>query len=113
MSTIYKDKLIEVTEEGVTFRNYYFPFGDRSIPFDQIERVEVGPSSVLDGGWRLWGTGDFRTWFPLDMKRPRRDRIFVASLRESSRRIGFTVEDAPQVERVLRERGLLREKSPA
>jgi hypothetical protein len=113
MSTIYKDKLIEVTDEGITFHRYYFPFGDRSIPFAQIERVEVGSPSVIDGSWRLWGTGDFRTWFPLDGERPKRDRIFVATVRDSSRRIGFTVEDAPQVERVLRERRLLHETTSA
>jgi hypothetical protein len=110
MRTVYKDKLIEVTDEGVKFRRYYFPVGDRSVSFAQIERVQVGSPSAMDGSWRLWGTSDFRTWFPLDGKRPKRDRIFVAFLRNSSRRIGFTVEDALQVEKVLRERGLLHEK---
>jgi hypothetical protein len=108
MSTIYKDKFIEVTDEGITFHRYYFPFaGARHVSFAQIERVEVRPPSVLGGSWRLWGTTDFRTWFPLDGKRPARDRIFVASLRDTSRRIGFTVEDSPKVERLLSERGLL------
>lgn len=109
MSTIYKDKLIEVTDEGVTFHRYYFPFGNRSVSFAQIERIEVGSPSIFDGSWRLWGTSDFRTWFPLDGRRPSRDRIFVASLRDSSRRIGFTVEDSSEVARVLKERGLLHE----
>jgi hypothetical protein len=111
MSTVYKDKLIEVTDKGITFHRYYFPFGDRTIPFAQIEHIDVGPPSIIAGSWRLWGTSDFRTWFPLDWKRPKRDRIFVASLRYSSRRIGFTVEDGSRVERILRELKLLLEKS--
>lgn len=106
MSTIYKDKLIEVTDAGVIFHRYYFPFGDRRVSFEQIDEVKVEPASVGDS-WRLWGTSDFRTWFPLDTKRPARDRIFVASLRGSSRRIGFTVEDSAKVEDVLKQRGLL------
>ena len=108
MSTIYKDKLIEVTDEGVIFHRYYFPFGDRRVAFDQIEAVKVEPASGGDS-WRLWGTSDFRTWFPLDTKRPARDRIFVASLRGTSRRIGFTVENSGKVEDVLKQRGLIRE----
>jgi hypothetical protein len=110
MSILYKDKLVEVTDEAVTFHRYYFPFGDRSVPFTEIERVEAGPPSIMDGSWRIWGTSDFRTWFPLDSRRPKRDRIFVASLRGTRRRIGFTVEDSPKLEGILKERGLLHEK---
>jgi hypothetical protein len=65
----------------------------------------------VGGSWRIWGTGDFQTWFPLDGKRPRRDRIFVASLRDTSQRIGFTVEDSQKVAGILEERGLLRKNS--
>jgi len=106
MSTVYKDKLIELGDAAVTFRRYYFPFGDRRVPFDEIERVQVEPAATGDN-WRLWGTSDFQTWFPLDTKRPARDRIFIASLRGTSRRIGFTVENSRKVEEVLRQRGLI------
>ena len=107
MNTIYRDKLIELTDEGVTFHRYYFPFGDRSVSFSEMERIEVRPASITDGSWRLWGTGDFRTWFPLDASRPARDRIFTVILRNARRRIGFTVEHPAEVEGVLKERGLL------
>ena len=109
MSSRYKDKLIEISDEAVTFRRYYIPFGNRRVSFDQIERVNVGPPSGRAVSWRLFGTSDARTWFPLDWKRPTRDKIFVAFLRGSWGRIGFTVEDSRKVAGVLRERGLLHE----
>jgi len=107
MPSHYQDKLVELTDDAITFHHYYFPFGDRSVPFKQIEHIEVTSVPPMTERWRLWGTGDFRTWFPLDMKRPKRDRIFIASLRGSHLRIGFTVEDSAQVEAILKDAGLL------
>jgi hypothetical protein len=110
MSTLYKDKLIELTEQEIVFHRYYFPFGgDKHVLLSHIASVKVKPASVFGGSWRIWGTDDFRTWFPLDGRRPGRDRVFVASLRDSSRRIGFTVENSQQLTDVLKERGLLQE----
>jgi hypothetical protein len=112
MSTLYKDSLVEVTDQEIVFRRYYFPFGSaRHVPLSQIANILARPPSLVGGSWRIWGTGDFQTWFPLDGKRPRRDRIFVASLRDTSQRIGFTVEDSQKVAGILEERGLLRKNS--
>jgi hypothetical protein len=108
MSTRYKDKLIEVSDEAVTFINY-FPLFNRRVPLSRIERVNVAPPSDASVQWRLWGTSDGRTWFPLDWKRRTRDKIFVAFLRGSWGRIGFTVEDSRKVAGVFRDRGLLHE----
>jgi hypothetical protein len=108
MSTIYQDKLIEITDREIIFHRYYFLFdGDRHVLLSDIERVQVRQPSFLGGSWRIWGSSDLRTWFPFDSRRPSRDQIFFAYLRKSSRRIGFTVEDSQKVTRVLRERGLL------
>jgi hypothetical protein len=110
VSTTYKDSLVEITEQEIVFHHYYFLFGnDKHVPLSQIESVQVRPPSFFGGSWRLWGSGDFRTWFPLDSHRPSRDRIFIASLRGRFRRIGFTVEDSQEVTGILRERGLLNE----
>jgi hypothetical protein len=108
MSISYKDKLVEITDQEVVFHRYYFPFGTaKRVPLSQIETVQARRPSVASGSWRIWGTGDFATWFPLDFGRPNRDTIFVASLRGASQRIGFTVEDSQKVAEVLKERGLL------
>jgi hypothetical protein len=112
VSANYKDGLIEITDQEIIFRRYYFPFGgDKHVLLSQIESIQVKPPSFFGGSWRLWGTGDplFRTWFPLDGARPNRDRIFIASVRGKSPRIGFTVENSEQVTSILKERGLLTE----
>jgi hypothetical protein len=114
MNTLYKDGLVEITDQEVVFHRYYFPFGgDKHVPLNQIERVEVRQPSALGGSWRIWGTGNFRTWFPLDGARPSRDAIFIAFLRGCFVRIGFTVERSKEITQVLRERGLLHEAAPA
>ena len=114
MNTIYKDRLIEVTDQEVVFHRYYFPFcGDKRVALTHIESIQVKQPSLFGGSWRIWGTGDFLTWFPLDSERPRRDQIFLASLRNSSRRIGFTVEDSQTVRTILRELGLLHDTPAA
>jgi hypothetical protein len=112
MSTLYEDGLIEVTDQEIVFRRYYFPSGAaKRVPLDQLERVEVRKPSFFGGSWRLWGTGNFRTWFPWDGARPSRDRIFIAYLRGSYLRIGFTVEHSQKVIEILKKRGLLQETS--
>jgi hypothetical protein len=128
MSTIYQDPLIEITDQDIVFHHYYFPFGqDRRVPFADIAsigaesdetrpciaQVAIRPPSFFGGSWRIWGTGNFRTWFPCDFGRPFRDRIFIASLRNSVRRIGFTVEDSQKVTSILRAKGLLQETPSA
>jgi hypothetical protein len=112
MSTLYQDRLIELTEQEMVFHYYYFPFGDKRVHLDQITAIQVRPAGLLTGSWRIWGTGDFRTWFPLDLMRPSRDRIFIATLRDARPRIGFTVEDGSDLEAIFRERGLLQDSSP-
>jgi hypothetical protein len=113
MNILYKDGLIEITDQELVFRRYYFPFGGRKhIPLSQIESVRAKQPSISFGSWRIWGGGP-RTWFPLDWSRPRRDTIFTAILRGRFLRIGFTVEDSRSVKSILRERGLLRETSSA
>ena len=108
MKTLYKDGLVEITDQEVIFHRYYFPFGgDKHVPLSQIESVEVRPPSFLGGSWRIWGSSDLRTWFPLDGARPSRDRIFITHLRGRSHRICFTVERSKEVAEILRQRGLL------
>jgi hypothetical protein len=109
MNTLYKDGLVEITDREVIFRRYYFPFGgDKHVPLDQIERVQIRPPSIWFGSWRIWGSGG-RTWFPLDGARPSRDAIFVAFLRGCFMRIGFTVEHSKEAAEVLRGQGLLQQ----
>ncbi len=107
VKTIYSDKLVEITEDSILFRWYYFPFGRRRVALSKIDRIVVMEPSLLGGKWRIHGTSDFKTWFPCDWKRPTRDKIFVATLRNKWMRIGFTVEDSEKVQKILEEKKLL------
>jgi hypothetical protein len=112
MNTLYKDGLVEITDQEIVFLRYYCPFAsDKHVPWEQIERVEIKQPGFWGGSWRIWGSGDFHTWFPLDGARPNRDRIFIMFLRNRYWRIGFTVEHFKEVTDILNEHGLLREPS--
>ena len=45
--------------------------------------------------------GDFRTWFPHDKNRNKRDCIFILHRHEKWWRIGFTVENSEAVRDLL------------
>ena len=104
---LYSDGLVEITEGCICFKNYYFPVGSKYISFSDILSVTTAHPNWLNGKYRLHGSGDLRTWFPRDWHRPSRSEIFYAHVRNSSRCIGFTVEDAVRVEQILRDKHLL------
>jgi hypothetical protein len=110
---LYADTLVEITRDSIVFRNYYFPFGSKKISLDHVKTVEILKPTLLNGKWRIHGTGDFRTWFPRDMKRPSRDSIFIMTLRNRWWRIGFTVENANAVKQIFEEKGLIRAENAA
>jgi hypothetical protein len=99
----YADRLVRLTPDRIRFRWYYFPIGTKSVPLNQIDRVET---YSVTGCLRLWGTGDFRTWFPLDFKRPVRKCIYVLYRKSGFVRIGFTVKDDERFQAALRQAGI-------
>jgi len=106
---IYRDNLISITENEMVFEHYYFPTGTKKVvQLADIEWVTVKEPTFWNGKWRLHGTGNFKTWYPRDFKRPKRDRIFFVKRKGQWINIGFTVEDADQVEKILEEKKLIR-----
>jgi hypothetical protein len=92
--TIYADELVDVYDEGIRLKRYYFPTArPKFVKFTDIDRWEIKPSSLRNGKWRNWGTGDFKTWFPLDLHRSKRDVIFFIRLTTQKTAIGFSVEN--------------------
>lgn len=106
---LYADRLVEISDEAILFRDYYFPFGTRRVAFADIERIQARPATLMTGKWRVWGTGDFVTWFPADWYRPSRDTVFLLIKKRGTLRIGFTVEDSAKVKAILHTKGLFRE----
>lgn len=104
---LYLDSLVEITEDTLCFRDYYFPVGSKCVRLADIENITAETPNWLNGQFRIQGTSDLRTWFPRDWHRPSRTAIFTAHLRGSSRRVGFTVENANKAEKIFLEKSLL------
>jgi hypothetical protein len=105
---IYEDSLVSINNEEIIFKMYYFPFGKKRVTLSDVKYIETKTPTLLNGKWRIWGTGDFITWFPCDSSRPIRDTIFIAHIKNRIVRIGFTVEESRPVIDFFSERGLLR-----
>ena len=107
---IYEDKLVKIFSDSILLKNYYLlSVGSKRIRFDRIRTITVEKPTLFTGKWRLQGSGDLRTWFPLDAKRPKRDKIFLVTLLDKRTRIGFTVERSDEVLRILKEKGLFQQ----
>jgi hypothetical protein len=100
------DSLIQITEDSLVINDCFFPWISKRIPFEEIIKVQVFEPSLLNGSWRLWGTGTFQTWYAMDGKRPQRDAIFVAHINDSWMNIGFSVESSTDVIRILDKIGI-------
>jgi hypothetical protein len=106
---LYSDKLVEVTSDTILFRVYYFPFGKKQFNWSDIESIEITEPTLLNGKYRIHGSGDFKTWFPRDGKRPTREKIFIINLHNKRRRIGFTVENTVKVITIFKSKELLKD----
>jgi len=106
-ATLYADRMVSVSGTGIMFAAYSFPFArSRKVPFTDIDHISAAEPTMANGKWRIWGSGDLRTWYPLDLHRPSRDRIFFAFVKPGDTRIGFTVEDSSRFIRILEESGI-------
>jgi hypothetical protein len=107
VNILYSDSLVEISTETILFRRYYFPIGAKRLKLSDIERIIIREPSFSTGKYRLQGSAGLHTWFPMDLQRPRRSKIFLMILRNQRRRIGFTVENEEALEQILRERELV------
>ncbi|MDX9816839.1 MAG: hypothetical protein RBT06_07860 [Smithellaceae bacterium] len=106
---IYSDSLVEIKHSSILFRRYSFFERDQLVLLSDIEKIVVKKATIWNGKFRFHGTGDFKTWFPKDFQRYKRDKIFVAYIRYKWWRIGFTVEDSDTAIKIFQEKGLIKE----
>jgi hypothetical protein len=69
----YDDGRIACDGAGLTIR-WYYPWGAKRIPYRAIRSAEAFPLRRLWGKWRIWGSGDLRSWYHLDGSRPGKQR---------------------------------------
>ncbi|OHB48563.1 MAG: hypothetical protein A2Y10_13495 [Planctomycetes bacterium GWF2_41_51] len=100
--------MIEIDSDGITIKHFYFPFAAKKrINFRDIKTVQA-----YNGGcMRLWGSGDFRTWFGIDWNRTNRKMTFVIEHNNSWFKTGFTCKDSVSVAQILKLKNLLNIKS--
>ncbi len=107
---LYQDSLMEIERNHITPKNYYFPsMSSKKILFTSVEKINVYKPSLLRGKWRIQGTGDFRTWYPADSSRYKRDKIFLIIYKNKWMRSAFTVEDLDKVEEIFKVKGLVKQ----
>jgi hypothetical protein len=70
MSTLYRDRRIECTDDAVHIHGYYFPWGTKRVPYSAIRTVRRVPIGTLTGRGRIWGSTTLRYWANLDPGRP-------------------------------------------
>ncbi len=107
-NAIYSDSLVSINNESILFRRYSLFEKDRLVPLSDIEKIVVQETSFWRGKFRFHGTSDFKTWFPKDYQRYKRDKIFYAFIRNRWWRIGFTVENSAAVIKIFSEKGLIK-----
>ena len=100
---VYRDKLVEINDDSILIRDYYYPFGNKRVNFENVESIVVKKPSLLSGKYRYYGTGDFRTWFPPD-NRTSRDKIFIIKIKNKWWRIGLTVENSQTVLSLIKDK---------
>jgi len=104
---LYSDNLVTIYQDTVIFHNCFLLWKDKTVLVSAIEKIEAVKPTVWNGKGRLWGTRGPNIWFAMDWKRPSRDRLFFATIKDYFWKIGFTVKDAALVENIFREMGLV------
>jgi hypothetical protein len=99
----YNDGKIECAATSLRIHGYYFPYGTKDIPYSAIKGLRRFQMSGLRGKMRIWGTGNFKYWANLDVKRPTKAVGFIVETGKSVQ--PFISPDEPDAfETVLRER---------
>ena len=104
---LYSDNLIEISSDSILFKTYYYPFRSKRVFLADIERITYHKPTFWGGKWRIYGTGDFRTWSPYDRGRTKRAKILLLHRANSWRRVGFTAEDSWAAIRAFEKLGIL------
>jgi hypothetical protein len=102
----YKDRWIECTADELRIRWYYFPWGNKRVPYAAIRRLDRVSLGATRGRGRIWGTANPRYWANLDPGRPAKKVGFVLDLGRAVK--PFVTPDEPDAfEAVVRSRAHL------
>lgn len=101
MSDDYNDGKIECSPTTLRIRGYYFPYGTKDIDYASIKGIRRFQMSALRGKGRIWGTGNFKYWANLDIRRPNKQFGFTLDVGASVQPF-ITPDDPDAFEAALR-----------
>ncbi|MTF37517.1 hypothetical protein [Cyanobacterium aponinum] len=99
MTILYEDEYIICDDDALTIRCYYFPFGDKRIPYKKINKVSTQEMTWWTGKTRIWG-GSLSYWLNLDPKRPWKDKLIIIDEGELTKPV-ITPDNPEQVYQIL------------
>jgi hypothetical protein len=102
----YDDGGVACTEDALVIRRYYFPLGDRRIPYAKIGQARRVPLTSMRGRYRIWGSGDLVHWFNLDPRRPEKSAAFIIQVADRRIRPVITPDDPDSVAAELTAHGV-------
>jgi len=103
MNGEYNDGKIECTPTMLRIHAYYFPYGTKDVPYTDVKGLRRFEMSALRGKGRIWGTGTFKYWANLDVRRPNKSIGFIVDNGKSVKPF-ITPDDPDAFEAVVRER---------
>ncbi len=112
MNEQYHDAKIECTPTMLRIHWYYFPFGTKDIPYTSVKGIQRFTMSALRGKGRIWGTGTFKYWANLDLRRSVKKFGFTLDVGKPVKPF-VTPDDPDAFEAVVRERAGLGPSSDA
>lgn len=78
MTALYEDAGLTLDEDGITINRYYFPLANaKRVAYSDIQGIKSEKMGWNSGKGRIWGAGDPRYWFPLDVRRGRKSTLLV------------------------------------
>ena len=93
----YDDGRVACTDDALVIRWYYFPFGDKRIPYARIRQVRQAELTGMSGRYRIWGSGDFIHWANWDPDRPKKSVALIISVTGRGMRPVITPDDPDAV----------------
>jgi hypothetical protein len=106
MQTLYREKSLLITDEGITIFKYYFPLGQpKTIPWSNIKNIKLERLTLLTGKLRTWGMELKPYWFHLSW-RANKDYMFVIDS-GAFFKAAITPDNVEAVKRVFEEQGKL------
>lgn len=99
MTILYEDEYIICDDDALTILYYYFPFGDKRIPYRKINQVSTQEMTWWRGKTRIWG-GSLTYWLNLDPKRPWKDKLIIIDEGELTKP-AITPDNPEQVYQIL------------